>query len=143
MVRSRLAIQAELSKLRIRLGLTTISRYLPKVGPVKDPQQRWMTFLRNHRDSNFPLAALDSIPRFGIPPKRTTLQSPWQNGTAERVVDSVRRELLDHVVVLGENHSRRLLWEYVDCYNTERVHTAIGDARKAAQSKIDPRVRPR
>ncbi len=42
-------IQAELSKLGICLGLTTISRYLPKIGPGKDPQQRWMTFLRNHR----------------------------------------------------------------------------------------------
>jgi putative transposase len=43
-------IQAELSKLGIHLGLTTISRYLPKLGPGKNPEQRWMTFLRNHRD---------------------------------------------------------------------------------------------
>jgi len=40
----------------------------------------------------------------------------------------VRRELLDHVVVLHEDHLRRLLREYVDYYNGERVHTAIGDA---------------
>jgi hypothetical protein len=43
-------VQAELSKLEIHLGLTTIARYLPKVDPGKDPHQRWMAFLRNHRD---------------------------------------------------------------------------------------------
>jgi putative transposase len=69
-----------------------------------------------------------SISRFGIRFKRTAFQSPWQNGTAERFVGSVRRELLDHAVVLGEDHLRRLLREYVEYYNTERVHTAIGDA---------------
>ena len=45
-----------------------------------------------------------------------------------RLVGSVRRELLDHVVVLNEDHLRRLLREYVDYYNDERVHTSIGDA---------------
>ncbi len=50
------------------------------------------------------------------------------NGTAERVVGSVRRELLDHVIVLNEDHLRRLLREYVDYYNAERIHTSIGDA---------------
>jgi putative transposase len=43
-------IQAELSKLGIRVSLATISRYLPKAEPDPDNQQRWMTFLRNHRD---------------------------------------------------------------------------------------------
>src|SRR5258705_5402182 len=43
-------IQAELSKLGVHLGLTTISRYLPKLDAGVDPHQRWMTFLRNHRD---------------------------------------------------------------------------------------------
>jgi hypothetical protein len=43
-------------------------------------------------------------------------------------VGSVRRELLDHVVVLGEDHLRRLLREYVEYYNGDRVHTSIGDA---------------
>ena len=69
-----------------------------------------------------------AIKRFQIDPKRTAFRSPWQNGTAERFVGSVRRELLDHVVVLGYEHLRRLLREYVDYYNNERVHTSIGDA---------------
>jgi transposase InsO family protein len=84
-----------------------------------------------HRNSNgaiFSPAVTSTIKSFGIDPKRTAFRSPWQNGTAERVVGSVRRELLDHVVVLNEDHSRRLLREYVDYYNDERVHTSITDA---------------
>jgi hypothetical protein len=73
----------------------------------------------------------------GVDPKRTAFRSPWQNGTAERVVGSVRRELLDHVVVLGEGHLRRLLREYVDYYNAERVRTSIADA------PVGRRVEPR
>jgi putative transposase len=73
-------------------------------------------------------AVTSAIKSFEIDPKQTAFRSPWQNGTAERVVRSVRRELLDHVVVLNEDHLRRLLREYVDYYNDERVHTSISDA---------------
>jgi putative transposase len=79
-------------------------------------------------DAIFSAEVACTIARFGIHPQRTALQSPWQNGTAERFVGTVRRELLDHVVILGEDHLRRLLREYVEYYNTERVHTSISDA---------------
>jgi transposase InsO family protein len=55
-------------------------------------------------DAIFSAEVARTIARFGIHPQRTALQSPWQNGTAERFVGTVRRELLDHVVVLGEDH---------------------------------------
>ena len=71
-------------------------------------------------------------------PQRTALQSPWQNGTAERFVGTVRRELLDHVVVLSEDHLRRLLREYVEYYNGDRVHTVITDAPAGRMSEIKP-----
>ena len=45
-------IQAELAKLGIQVSLATISRYLPKARPNPDGQQRWVTFLRNHRDDS-------------------------------------------------------------------------------------------
>ena len=48
-----------------------------------------------------------------VRPVRTSFQSPWQNGVAERWVGSCRRELLDHVIVLNEQHLRRLLHEYL------------------------------
>jgi transposase InsO family protein len=66
------------------------------------------------------------------------MQSPWQNGTAERFVGTVRRELLDHVVVLSEDHLRRLLREYVEYYNTDRVHTSIGDSPAGRSSETKP-----
>jgi putative transposase len=50
-------------------------------------------------------------------------------------VGTVRRELLDHVVVLSEDHLRRLLGEYIEYYNAERVHTAIDDAPAGRMSE--------
>ena len=56
---------------------------------------------------------------------RTAYRSPWQNGLAERWVGSCRRELLDHVIVLGESHLRRLVREYLHYYHEDRVHDAL------------------
>ena len=90
-----------------------------------EPTHRFMIY---DNDAIFSPSVTHAIKSFEIAPKRTAFRSPWQNGTAERVVGSVRRELLDHVVVLNEDHLRRLLREYVDYYNAERVHTSIADA---------------
>lgn len=184
------------------MSLATIARYLPNAKPDPSSDQRWLTFLRDHRDliagmgfflvptvrfhllyvwfaidhgrrrilhfnvttnpaarwviqqlrSAFPddpahrflifdndtIFSADvarSIAGFGIHPSRTAFRSPWQNGTAERFVGTVRRELLDHVVVLSEEHLRRLLRESVAYYNTERVHTSIGDSPAGRSSK--------
>jgi hypothetical protein len=54
---------------------------------------------------------------------------------------SVRRELLDPVVVLSEEHLRRLLQEYVEYDNTERVHTSIGDAPAGRATEARPPTR--
>jgi transposase InsO family protein len=198
-------IQAELGKLGFTVSLATVSRYLPKRAPDPGRQQRWMTFLRNHKDG---IAAMDffvvptvgfrllyiwfiidhgrrriihfdlttnptaqwviqqlrqafphdsapdyliydndsifadkvteAIKCFGIEPKRTAFQSPWQNGTAERWVGSARRELLDHVIVLNEQHLRRLLRDYVVYYNAERVHTQLRDSPAGRQTENRP-----
>ena len=61
----------------------------------------------------------------GLEPKRTTVQCPWQNGTAERWVGSCRREMLDHVIALDERHLLRLLRDYVDYYHHDRIHDAL------------------
>jgi len=52
-------------------------------------------------------------------------RSPWQNAYAERVIGSIRRECLDHVVVIGERHLMRILSEYVDYYNGTRTHLSL------------------
>ena len=51
--------------------------------------------------------------------------SPWQNGYAERLIGSIRRECLDHIVILGEGHLRRVLKGYAAYYNHVRPHLAL------------------
>jgi hypothetical protein len=188
-------VQAELEKLGFTVSLATVSRYLPKRPPDRGKQQRWTTFLHNHKDaiaamdffvvptvgfrllyawfviehgrrriihfnvtanptarwvtqqlreafpdnsafryliydndSTFSDAVKDAIGSFGMRAKGTAHRSPWQNGTAERWVGSARRELLDHVIVLNEQHLRRLLRDYVAYYNAERIHTRLSDS---------------
>jgi hypothetical protein len=50
---------------------------------------------------------------------------PWRNAYAERVIGSIRRECLDHVVVIGERHLREILSKYVDYYNRTRTHLSL------------------
>ena len=54
-----------------------------------------------------------------------TLDSPWQNGFAERLIGSIRRECVDHIIVLGEMHLRRILRSYADYYNRVRTHRSL------------------
>ena len=198
-------IHAELGKLGFTVSLATVSRYMPRQPCDKGKQQRWMTFLRNHRDGitamdffvvptitfrllyvwfvidhqrrriihinvtshptsqwviqqlreSFPYDLVPNylvfdndtifsrevtaaIESFGITPKRTAFRSPWQNGTAERWVGSCKRELIDHVIVLNEEHLRRLLQEYVHYYNTDRVHTSLRDAPEGRAAEPRP-----
>jgi transposase InsO family protein len=91
-------------------------------------------YLHLDRDSIFSAEVVGAIRGFGIDPVR---RSPWQNAIAERRVGTCRREPLDHVIVFGEGHLRRLLADYVAYYNTERVHTGLGDSPDGRS--IEPR----
>jgi transposase InsO family protein len=51
--------------------------------------------------------------------------SPWQNGFAERLIGSIRRECIDHLIVLGEQHLRRILRSYGRYYNEIRTHRSL------------------
>jgi hypothetical protein len=55
----------------------------------------------------------------------TAPRSPWRNGHAERLIGSIRRECLDHVVVFGERHPRHVLISYMEYYNGTRTHLAL------------------
>jgi transposase InsO family protein len=78
------------------------------------------------RDSKFSADVVSTVKAIGSQPVRTAFRSPWQNGIAERSVGSVRRDLLDHVIVLNRKHLRRLLNDYVRYYHEDRTHLGLG-----------------
>ena len=55
----------------------------------------------------------------------TAPRSPWQNAYVERVIGSIRRECLDHVIVINERHLRWFLISYVDYYHRSRTHLSL------------------
>ena len=57
---------------------------------------------------------------------RAAPRSPWQNPYVERVIGSIRRECLDHVIILDERHLRRVLRAYLRYYHGSRTHLALG-----------------
>jgi transposase InsO family protein len=61
----------------------------------------------------------------GIRDQPTSPRSPWQNGYVERLIGSMRRECLDHVVALGERHLRHVLLSYMKYYNEMRTHSSL------------------
>jgi len=63
----------------------------------------------------------------------TAARSPWQNAFVERLIGSIRRECLDHVVVLNKRHLRRLLRSYFSYYHRSRTHLAL--AKDAPESR--------
>ena len=70
----------------------------------------------------------------GIRDKPIAPASPWQNGFAERLIGSIRRECLDHIIVSGEAHLRRILVSYADYYNSVRTHRSLHKDQAKGQS---------
>jgi transposase InsO family protein len=63
--------------------------------------------------------------------------SPWQNAYAERLIGSIRRECVDHVIVLDETHLRRILAKYAAYYDEARTHRSLNkDARFGKEQGI-------
>jgi putative transposase len=95
------------------------------------------------RDSKFDAEVITFLKATGVKPTRTSIRSPWQNGTAERWVGSCRRELLDHVIPLNEEHLRRLLRDYVRYYHEDRIHDSLGKDtpnRRPVEAKPSPQA---
>ncbi len=62
-----------------------------------------------------------AVRSLNVSPVRTSFESPWQNGVAERWVESCRRVLLDHLIVVNERHLKRLLSDYARCNHEDRI----------------------
>ena len=61
----------------------------------------------------------------GIQDRPIAFRSPWQNPYVERLIGSIRRECLDHMIVFGEEHLRRILGAYAAYYNQSRIHRSL------------------
>src|ERR1700674_136423 len=79
-------------------------------------------YMIRDRDRIYGIVVTRRLRAMGIRDKPTAPASPWQNGFAERLIGSIRRECLDHVIVLGEAHLRRILKNYAAYYNGVRTH---------------------
>ena len=88
----------------------------------------WSTaprYLVRDRDRIYGSIVPRRLRTMGIRDKPIAPASPWQNGFAERLIGSIRRECVDHIVVLGEAHLRRILESYARYYNDIRTHRSL------------------
>src|SRR6266567_8456454 len=106
-------------------------RRILHINVTKHPTSQWVVqqlreafpfataprFLIFDRDSKYGTEVRAVVRSLAIVPLRTSFESPWQNGVAERWIQSCRRDLLDHVIAGNERHLKRLLSEYVRYYN--------------------------
>jgi len=98
-----------------------IARQITEAFPWDDAPQ----YLIRDRDQLYGAIVTRRLRAMGIRDKPTAPASPWQNGFAERLIGSIRRECLDHIVVMGEEHLRRVLRSYARYYNEIRTHRSL------------------
>jgi len=82
-------------------------------------------YLIRDRDRCYGEVFVRRVRAMGIRDRPTSARSPWQNGYAERLIGSIRRECIDHVIVFGECHLRHLLRSYLNYYNETRTHLSL------------------
>ena len=111
------------------------------IGVTRSPTWEWIArqvreacgwepvpdYLVRDRDRVYGEAFTRRLRAMGIRDRPTAPRSPWQNGYAERLIGSIRRECLDHVIVLGERHLRHVLGAYQQYYNGTRTHLALAE----------------
>jgi len=83
-------------------------------------------YLIRDSDKAYGFAFSQRLKGLGIREVRTAVRAPMMNAFAERMIGTLRRECFDHVIVLKEQHARRLLGEFREWYNQDRVHLALG-----------------
>jgi Integrase core domain len=83
-------------------------------------------YLVRDNDRAFGVAFRARVRAMGIRDRPTSFRSPWQNGYAERLIGSIRRECTDHLIVFNGEHLRRILVKYATYYNEIRTHVSLG-----------------
>jgi len=116
------------------------TRQVQHVGVTRHPTDAWLSqqlreatpygqhprYLIRDNDAKYGAAFARVAAASGIEVVCTAYRAPKENAVCERLLGSVRRECLDHLLVLGEAHLRRILRAYVAYFNTERPHQGIG-----------------
>jgi transposase InsO family protein len=87
--------------------------------------QQGPRYLVRDRDNIYGDVFIRRLRAMGIRDRPIAPRSPWQNGYFERLIGSIRRDCLDHVVVFGERHLRHLLRTYATYYNQSRTHLSL------------------
>jgi transposase InsO family protein len=82
-------------------------------------------YLIRDRDQAYGVAVTRRLRAMGIRDKPIAPGSPWQNGFAERLIGSIRRECTDHIIAVGEGHLRRVLRFFANYYNESRTHRSL------------------
>ena len=90
-------------------------------------------YLIRDRDNIYGSFFIDRIKNMGITEVKTAPRTPWQNPFVERLFGSIRRECINHLIVLNEDHLKRVLTKYLDYYHEDRTHLGLKDT---------PSVRP-
>ena len=132
------------------------SRRVVHVGVTRHPTDTWVAqqlreatpfglrprYLLHDNDSKYGPAFARVAAASGIEELHTAYRAPRQNATCERFLGSVRRECLDHLLVLSEAHVRHSLQEYVAYYNTARPHQGLRQRVPDAPAGCAPRAMP-
>jgi transposase InsO family protein len=87
-------------------------------------------------------AADQEVNGLGIHPVRTAAHAPWQNAYAERVIGSIRRGCLDHVIIVIEAGLRRILARYLGYYHDTRTHLSLAKDAPCSRPVAAPDVGP-
>jgi transposase InsO family protein len=98
-------------------------------------------YLLRDRDGSYGAEFCTRVEAMGITEVVTAPRAPWQNAYVERVIGSIRRECLDHIVIFNERHLRRVLSSYVDYYQRTRTHLSLDKDCPDPRPIMPPQVR--
>ena len=95
-------------------------------------------YLLRDRDAVYGSSFRRRVAGLGITEVLTAPRAPWQNPYAERLIGSIRRECLDHIVALNESHLRRIVTEYLAYYHRTRTYLSLGKDSPEPRSAQPP-----
>ena len=104
------------------------------------PEDHAPRFLIHDRDSIYGAFFRRRVKHMGIEEVVIAYRSPWQNPFVERLIGSIRRDCLDHVIVLNERHLRRILTDYLHYYHHARAHLSL-DRNSTVPREVQPSER--